>query len=77
MDHFASGPAPIQGALGNDTLISAIDDAVYDFKPDHLLIGLRAHDRDSLQERHLLEPVRRRFHIPLTVFEVDERDSGS
>ena len=77
LDHFASGPAPINGALGNDTLLSAIDDAIYDFEPDHLLIGLRAHERGSLQERHLLEPVRRRFHIPLTVFEVDERDGTS
>lgn len=72
LGHFASGSAPIAGTVGDETLISAIDDAVNDFEPDHLLIGLRAHDKDGRQERHLLEGVRRRFRIPLTIFEVDE-----
>jgi hypothetical protein len=76
LGHFASGSAPIDGALGNDTFLSAIDDAVHDFAPDHLLIGLRARGHDSLQERRFLKSVRRRFSIPLTVFEVDERGGG-
>jgi hypothetical protein len=72
LGHFGSDLAPISGAIGDDTLLLAIDDAINDFGPDHLLIGLRDHERDGQQERHLLDKVRRRFHMPLTVFEVDE-----
>ena len=31
---------------------------MHDFKPDHLIIGIRTHDHDGWQERHLIENVR-------------------
>jgi hypothetical protein len=71
--HFDSGPAPLDGAVGDETLLLAIDDAMHDFRPDHLIMGMRTHDHDSWQERHLIEKIRRRFHVPLTVFEIDEQ----
>lgn len=70
--HFESGRAPLDGAVGDETLRLAIEDAMNDFKPDHLIIGIRTHDHDSWQERHLIENVRNRFHVPLTVFEIDD-----
>jgi hypothetical protein len=72
LTHFASGPAPLDGTVGDETLRLAVEDAMNDFKPDHLIIGIRTHDRDSWQERHLIENVRHRFHVPLTVFEIDD-----
>jgi hypothetical protein len=70
--HFESGRAPLDGAVGDETLRLAIEDAMNDFKPDHLIIGIRTHLHDSWQERHLIENVRHRFHVPLTVFEIDD-----
>jgi len=46
---------------------------MHDFRPDHIIIGMRTHDHDGWQERHLIEKVRRRFHVPMTVFEIDEQ----
>ena len=70
---FASGSAPLDGTVGDETLRLAMDDAINDFRPDHLIIGIRTHDHDSWQERHLIENVRHRFHVPLTVFEIDDQ----
>jgi hypothetical protein len=41
------------------------------FRPDHILIALRASDHSAWQERHLVDRVREAFHIPITVFEID------
>ena len=73
LTHFASGSAPLDGTVGDETLRLAIEDAMNDFRPDHLIIGIRTHDHDSWQERHLIENVRHRFHVPLTVFEIDDQ----
>jgi hypothetical protein len=70
---FASGSAPLDGTVGDETLRLAVEDAMNDFRPDHLIIGIRTHDHDSWQERHLIENVRHRFHVPLTVFEIDDQ----
>jgi hypothetical protein len=70
--HFQSGHAPLDGTVGDETLRLAIEDAMNDFRPDHLIIGIRTHDHDSWQERHLIENVRHRFHVPVTVFEIDD-----
>lgn len=58
-------------AVGDETPMTAFDDAIRAFRPDHLLIALRAGDHSAWQERHLLDRVRERFHVPLTVFELD------
>jgi hypothetical protein len=59
------------GKLGDETPLSAFADAVRSFRPDHILIALRAADHDAWQERGLVDRVREGFHIPLTVFELD------
>jgi hypothetical protein len=57
--------------VGDDSPIRAFEDAVSAFKPDHILIALRSADHDGWQERHLVDRVRERFHIPMTIFEID------
>jgi hypothetical protein len=59
------------GAIGDDTPLSAFADAVRRFRPDHILLALRAADHSAWQERGLTDRVREGFHIPLTIFEID------
>jgi hypothetical protein len=54
-----------------DTPMLAVADAVRAFKPDHILLALRGTDHNSWQEHHLVDRARQRFHIPMTVFEID------
>src|SRR4051812_43613957 len=63
--------SPAVGAVGDETPLSAFADAVRRFRPDHILIALRASDHSAWQERQLTDRVREGFHIPLTIFEID------
>jgi hypothetical protein len=71
LDSITSDSQRTRGVIGDQVPITAFEDAVRAFSPDHILIGLRAADQASWQERDLLEEVRRRFDLPVTVFEVD------
>jgi hypothetical protein len=57
--------------IGDDSPTTAFEDAIREFQPDHLLIALRSADHDAWQERGLLDVLRKSFHIPMTVFEID------
>jgi hypothetical protein len=63
--------AAATGATGDETPLSAFADAIRRFRPDHILLALRAADHSAWQERGLTDRVRERFHIPLTIFEID------
>jgi hypothetical protein len=63
--------AEVTGNVGDDTPLSAFADAVRRFRPDHILIGVRASDHSAWQERGLADRVREGFHIPVTIFEID------
>ncbi len=63
--------AAATGAVGDETPLSAFADAVRRFRPEHILLALRAADHSAWQERGLTDRVREGFHIPLTIFEVD------
>jgi hypothetical protein len=63
--------AATAGATGDETPLSAFADAVRQFRPDHILLALRASDHAAWQERGLTDRVREGFHIPLTIFEID------
>ena len=58
------------GRVGADDPLTAFDDAIREFGPDHILIGLRAEDHAGWQERGLLDSVIASFHLPTTVFEI-------
>jgi hypothetical protein len=69
--HMRAIGAPVRGRTGDDTLLVAFDDAVADFQPDHILIGLLSADHANWQERGLIERVRERFGLPLTTYVID------
>ena len=58
------------GRVGADDPLTAFGDAIREFGPDHILIGLRATDHAGWQERGLVDAVVARFHLPTTVFEI-------
>jgi hypothetical protein len=64
--------ATAAGSVGADDPLLAFEDAVREFAPDHLLIGLRAHDRTGWQEKGLLDQVIERFALPTTVFQLTD-----
>jgi len=63
--------ADATGAVGDETPLTAFEDAVRRFAPDHVLLALRASDHSAWQERGLSDRVREGFHIPMTIFEID------
>jgi len=62
---------PAEGRSGDETPLTAFDDAVREFGPDHILIGLRSSEHADWQELGLVDAVRERFRISVTVFEID------
>lgn len=61
-----------RGEVGADDPLLAFEDAVNEFAPDHILIGLRSAERSDWQERSLLDQVLERFGLPVTVFQLSE-----
>jgi hypothetical protein len=57
-----------EGVVGADDPMLAFEDAIADFQPHHILIGLRGHRESSWQERGLVDKVLERFGLPVTVF---------
>jgi hypothetical protein len=66
------GSGETRGEVAADDPLLAFEDAIREFAPDHVLIGLRSSERSDWQERGLLDQVIARFGLPLTVFELDE-----
>jgi hypothetical protein len=71
LGHMAAMDVPVEGRVGDETPLTAFDDAVNEFRPDHILIALRSSEHAGWQERGLLDKVRERFRLPVTVFEID------
>jgi hypothetical protein len=70
LGHLDELGAEASGRVGADDPLLAFEDAIREFSPDHLLIGLRGRDRAGWQERGLVDSILERFKIPLTVFEL-------
>ena len=70
LGHLDELGADARGRVGADDPLVAFEDAIREFAPDHILIGLRAADRAGWQERGLLDLIQYRFAIPMTVFQV-------
>ena len=64
--------AQTRAQVSDDTPLTAFEDAIRSFQPDHMLVALRSSDHDAWQERGLLDELRRTFHIPMTIFEIDQ-----
>jgi hypothetical protein len=63
--------AEARARVGDETPLTAFEDAVREFQPDHILIALRGTDHAAWQEGGLIDAVLAGFHIPITVFEID------
>jgi len=70
LGHMEAMDVQVEGRVGDETPLTAFDDAVVEFRPDHILIALRSSENAGWQERGLLDKVRERFRLPLTVFEI-------
>lgn len=68
VDQLSSMGAAATGRLGADDPLVALEDAIREFEPDHLLIAVRSGEQSDWQERGLLDAIHGRFHLPLTVF---------
>jgi hypothetical protein len=64
------------GTVAADDPILAFEDAVADFAPDHILIGLRSGARAGWQERGLLDQLIERFGLPVTLFPLGRSSGG-
>lgn len=62
-----SGLRP-QGEIGDEDPLQAIDDALAEFAADSLVLALHAREEENWREHALLERLRRRFSLPVTVF---------
>jgi hypothetical protein len=63
--------ADTRAQIGDETPLTAFDDAIRAFQPDHILVALRSADHNAWQERGLVDTLRRDHQIPVTVFEID------
>lgn len=70
LGHLEELGAAARGHVGADDPLLAFEDAIREFAPDHLLIGLRGRNRAGWQERGLLDSLLERFTLPITVFEL-------
>jgi hypothetical protein len=64
--------ADASGVVGDEVPLSAFDDAVRLFSPDHILIGLHAGRQSTWQERSLVPRVKQAFGLPVTAIAIDE-----
>jgi hypothetical protein len=62
--------ASVRGQVGSDDPLLAFEDAIHEFRPDHLLVALRPEQRTGWQERGLTDKLLGRFGLPVTVFAV-------
>jgi hypothetical protein len=70
LGHLEELGADARGQVGADDPLLALEDAIREFSPDHLLVALRGRDRAGWQERGLLDAILERFAIPITVFQL-------
>ena len=68
LGHLDDFGAKSAGRVGSDEPLIALDDAVREFEPAHILIALRPAERAGWQERGLIDEVLVRFGLPVTVF---------
>jgi nucleotide-binding universal stress UspA family protein len=73
LGHMHSIGADAHGVAGRGSVLTVIADAVADFAPDHILVGLRSSEHANWQERHLIEHIEDRFGLPVTTYAVDVR----
>ena len=71
LEQLRGADVAASGAVGDDTPLTAAEDHIRAFQPDHLLVALRSPEHAAWQEQGLLDEIQRSFHLPTTVFEID------
>ncbi len=71
LGHLRSISAHARGDALRGSVLTVFADAVARFQPDHILIALRSSEHANWQERGLIEHVKERFGLPLTIFAID------
>jgi nucleotide-binding universal stress UspA family protein len=71
LGHMRSIGARASGTIGDDSTMTAFEDAVAAFHPDHILIALHSSEHANWQERGLIKRVQDHFGLPVTTFAVD------
>jgi nucleotide-binding universal stress UspA family protein len=71
LSHMRSIGARASGAAARGPVMTVIADAVAEYEPDHILIGVRDSAHANWQERRLIEHIEKRFRLPVTTFAVD------
>jgi hypothetical protein len=61
----------VEGEIGEDDPIQAIEDAMRTFRPDELIVSTHPLGRSNWLERGVVERARERFDLPLTHVVVD------
>ena len=64
--------AKVSAQVGDETPLTAFTDALRRFPANHILIALRNSEHSGWQERGLTDALLRDFHIPITLFEIDQ-----
>src|SRR5262245_21360042 len=68
--HLEDAGHAAPGEIGADDPLLAFEDAIREFDPDHILIGLRVAEHAAWQEHGLLDHLLERFGLPITAFMV-------
>jgi hypothetical protein len=71
LEHMSSIGAHATGVSGRGSVPLVIEDAIAEFRPDHVLIALRSPEHANWQERGLPQHIQERFGLPVTVYSVD------
>jgi hypothetical protein len=74
---LAQAGIPARGAVGDSDPVRAIEDALFEFKADELVISTHPPERSNWLEKKVVERARERFGLPVTHVVVDlERDGA-
>jgi hypothetical protein len=72
---LAAAGIAARGAVGDSDPVRAIEDALFEFKADELVISTHPPERSNWLEKKVVERARERFDLPVTHVVVDlERD---
>ena len=77
LGHMRSIGAHVSGLAGKGSVMTVIQDAIWDFTPDHLLLALRTAEHANWQERRLIEHIEERFGLPVISYGVDHEGHAS
>jgi hypothetical protein len=56
--------------------VTAFDDHVRVFDPDHIVLALRSPEHADWQEKGLIDRIQSEVGIPLTVFQIDPQEQA-